>query len=126
LPRFQRIAHEAHRGFTHSGFTARLVSRYRRSFPSSHFSRSRNPAPHVALLGCHFAPHLRHKKKSTASPTRRKAPSRRAPRKKADVIGIVAGHANGIRGTTNFMKFHVIGDCNNRTGNFFQRRTELW
>jgi len=29
--------------------------------------------------------------------------------KKGDVIGIVAGTPMGIRGTTNFMKFHVIG-----------------
>jgi len=28
---------------------------------------------------------------------------------KGDVIGIVAGTPMGIRGTTNFMKFHVIG-----------------
>jgi pyruvate kinase len=28
---------------------------------------------------------------------------------KSDVIGIVAGTPMGIRGTTNFMKFHVIG-----------------
>jgi len=26
-----------------------------------------------------------------------------------DVIGIVAGTPMGIRGTTNFMKFHIIG-----------------
>ena len=29
--------------------------------------------------------------------------------KKGDVIGIVAGTPMGLRGTTNFMKFHVIG-----------------
>ena len=29
--------------------------------------------------------------------------------RKGDVIGIVAGMPMGIRGTTNFMKFHVIG-----------------
>src|SRR5260370_42134596 len=29
--------------------------------------------------------------------------------RKGDVIGIVAGTPMGIRGTTNFMKFHVIG-----------------
>src|SRR5262249_38874025 len=29
--------------------------------------------------------------------------------KKGDVIGIVAGTPMGVRGTTNFMKFHVIG-----------------
>ncbi|MCL6552819.1 MAG: nucleotidyltransferase family protein [Firmicutes bacterium] len=29
--------------------------------------------------------------------------------KKGDVIGIVAGTPMGIRGSTNFMKFHVIG-----------------
>jgi pyruvate kinase len=31
--------------------------------------------------------------------------------KKGDVIGIVAGTPMGIRGTTNFMKFHVIGSA---------------
>ncbi len=29
--------------------------------------------------------------------------------RKGDVIGIVAGTPMGIRGTTNFMKFHIIG-----------------
>jgi pyruvate kinase len=29
--------------------------------------------------------------------------------RKGDVIAIVAGTPMGIRGTTNFMKFHVIG-----------------
>jgi pyruvate kinase len=29
--------------------------------------------------------------------------------REGDVIGIVAGTPMGIRGTTNFMKFHVIG-----------------
>ena len=29
--------------------------------------------------------------------------------RKGDMIGIVAGTPMGIRGTTNFMKFHVIG-----------------
>ena len=32
--------------------------------------------------------------------------------KKGDVIGIVAGTPMGVRGTTNFMKFHVIGGEN--------------
>jgi pyruvate kinase len=29
--------------------------------------------------------------------------------RKGDVIGVVAGTPMGVRGTTNFMKFHVIG-----------------
>jgi pyruvate kinase len=29
--------------------------------------------------------------------------------RKGDVIGIVAGTPMGVRGTTNFMKFHIIG-----------------
>jgi len=29
--------------------------------------------------------------------------------RQGDVIGIVAGTPMGIRGTTNFMKFHIIG-----------------
>jgi len=29
--------------------------------------------------------------------------------RKGDVIGIVAGTPMGIRGTTNFMKFHIVG-----------------
>jgi pyruvate kinase len=29
--------------------------------------------------------------------------------RKGDVIAIVAGTPMGVRGTTNFMKFHVIG-----------------
>jgi len=29
--------------------------------------------------------------------------------RKGDVVGIVAGMPMGVRGTTNFMKFHIIG-----------------
>jgi len=31
--------------------------------------------------------------------------------RKGDVIGIVAGTPMGVRGTTNFMKFHVVGSA---------------
>jgi pyruvate kinase len=61
--------------FTHSGFTARLVSRYR---------------PLVAKVA------------------EKRLLEERLVRK-GDVIGIVAGTPMGIRGTTNFMKFHIIG-----------------
>jgi pyruvate kinase len=30
--------------------------------------------------------------------------------RKGDVIGVVAGTPMGVRGSTNFMKFHVIGE----------------
>jgi pyruvate kinase len=33
--------------------------------------------------------------------------------RKGDVIGIVAGTPMGVRGTTNFMKFHEIGGAQN-------------
>jgi pyruvate kinase len=29
--------------------------------------------------------------------------------RRGDVVGIVAGTPIGVRGTTNFMKFHVVG-----------------
>jgi len=34
--------------------------------------------------------------------------------RKGDVIAIVAGTPMGVRGTTNFMKFHVIGGAAHR------------
>jgi len=49
-----------------------------------------------------------HRIDTLAETTEKKLLQERLARK-GDVIGIVAGTPMGVRGTTNFMKFHVIG-----------------
>jgi pyruvate kinase len=66
--------------FTHSGFTARLVSCYRPSVPIIAFSPEADTRRRMALIWGVMPRHIP-----------------------------VAGTPMGIRGTTNFMKFHVIG-----------------
>jgi pyruvate kinase len=96
--------------FTHSGFTARLVSRYRPLVPIVAFSPEVATRRRMALLWG-VTPHsIADIKKIDALPAiaeKRLLEERLV--KKGDVIGIVAGTPMGVRGTTNFMKFHVIG-----------------
>src|SRR5271168_4549791 len=73
--------------FTHSGFTARLVSRYRPTVPIIAFSPEAETRRRMALIWGVMPRHI---------PDVRK-------------IDGLAGTPMGIRGTTNFMKFHVIG-----------------
>ncbi len=96
--------------FTHSGFTARLISRYRPLVPIAAFSPEAETRRRLALvwgvapLGI---PDLR-KVDQLAEISEKRLLQEKLVRK-GDVIAIVAGTPMGVRGTTNFMKFHVIG-----------------
>ncbi len=96
--------------FTHSGFTARLVSRYRPLVPIMAFTPVANTRRRMALLWGVTSRHISDIKKidGLAAIAEKRLLEERLVRK-GDVIGIVAGTPMGIRGTTNFMKFHVIG-----------------
>src|SRR6202790_110578 len=96
--------------FTHSGFTARLVSRYRPLVPIVVFSPEAATRRRMSLLWGVTSRHISDIKKidGLADLAEKRLLEERLV-KKGDVIGIVAGTPMGIRGTTNFMKFHVIG-----------------
>jgi pyruvate kinase len=96
--------------FTHSGFTARLVSRYRPLVPIVAFSPEAATRRRMALLwGVTPRSIVDIKKIDELAAIAEKRLLEERLVKKGDVIGIVAGMPMGIRGTTNFMKFHVIG-----------------
>jgi len=95
--------------FTHSGFTARLSPVIARSFPSSHFLPKPQPGAACRFTGVSLRATFRHKKNRRPRDLAEKRLLEERLVKKGDVIGIVAGTPMGIRGTTNFMKFHVIG-----------------
>jgi pyruvate kinase len=96
--------------FTHSGFTARLVSCYRPSVPIIAFSPEADTRRRMALIWGVMPRHIPDVRKidGLAAISEKRLLEERLVRK-GDVIGIVAGTPMGIRGTTNFMKFHVIG-----------------
>src|ERR1700731_2295753 len=96
--------------FTHSGFTARLISRYRPLVPIVAFSPEEATRRRMALIWGvrpRSIPDVR-KVDGLAAVAEKRLLQERLVRK-GDVIGIVAGTPMGIRGTTNFMKFPVIG-----------------
>jgi pyruvate kinase len=98
--------------FTHSGFTARLVSRYRPMVPIVAFSPEAATRRRMALVWgvtSRSIPDMT-KIEGLAVVAEKRLLEERMVRK-GDVIGIVAGTPMGIRGTTNFMKFHVIGSA---------------
>jgi len=96
--------------FTHSGFTARLVSRYRPLVPIVAFSPVPAIRRRMALFWGVTSQNISDIKKidGLAALAEKRLLEERLV-KQGDVIGIVAGTPMGIRGTTNFMKFHVIG-----------------
>src|ERR1700674_111003 len=96
--------------FTHSGFTARLVSRYRPLVPIVVFSPEAETRRRMALIWGVMPKQIEDTRKidSLAAVAEKNLLRERLVRK-GDVIGIVAGTPMGIRGTTNFMKLHVIG-----------------
>jgi pyruvate kinase len=96
--------------FTHSGFTARLVSRYRPLVPIIAFSPEARTRRRMALIWGVMPAEIKNLQRvdSLAAISERRLLEEKLVRK-GDVIGIVAGTPMGIRGTTNFMKFHVIG-----------------
>ena len=97
--------------FTHSGFTARLVSRYRPQTPIIAFSPESETRRRLALIWGVVAKNIRDVRKidGLAQIAEKRLLEERLVRK-GDVITIVAGTPMGVRGTTNFMKFHTIGD----------------
>ncbi len=96
--------------FTHSGFTARLVSRYRPLVPIVAFSPEAETRRRMALIWGALPRMIQDVQKvdGLAKVAEKRLLEERLVRK-GDVIGIVAGTPMGIRGTTNFMKFHIIG-----------------
>ena len=96
--------------FTHSGFTARLVSRYRPLVPIVAFSPEAETRRRMALIWGVYPRNIPnvHKIDGLAAIAEKRLLEERLVRQ-GDVIGIVAGTPMGVRGTTNFMKFHVIG-----------------
>lgn len=97
--------------FTHSGFTARLVSRYRPLVPIVAFSPEANTRRRMALLWGVMPRRIVDLKTMDALPAlaeKRLLEERMV--KRGDVIALVAGTPMGIRGTTNTMKLHVIGN----------------
>src|SRR6266403_2038620 len=96
--------------FTHSGFTARLISRYRPLVPIIAFSPEAETRRRMALIWGVSPQKIADVRKvdGLASVAEKRLLEERLVRK-GDVIGIVAGTPMGIRGTTNFMKFHIIG-----------------
>jgi pyruvate kinase len=96
--------------FTHSGFTARLVSRYRPLVPIVAFSPEAETRRRMALIWGALPRKIQDVQKvdGLAKVAEKRLLEERLVRK-GDVIGIVAGTPMGIRGTTNFMKFHIIG-----------------
>ena len=96
--------------FTHSGFTARLVSRYRPLVPIVAFSPDAPTRRRMALMWGVTPRSISDIAKidGLAAIAEKRLLEERFV-KKGDVIGIVAGTPMGIRGTTTFMKFHVIG-----------------
>lgn len=99
--------------FTHSGFTARLVSRYRPLVPIVAFSPEAETRRRLALVWGVTSRDISDIKKidGLAALAEKRLLEERLVRK-GDVIGIVAGTPMGTRGTTNFMKFHVVGSSN--------------
>jgi len=96
--------------FTHSGFTARLISRYRPLVPIAAFSPEAVTRRRMALVwgvAPLAIPDLR-KVDQLAEISEKRLLQEKLVRK-GDVIAVVAGTPMGVRGTTNFMKFHVIG-----------------
>jgi pyruvate kinase len=96
--------------FTHSGFTARLISRYRPLVPIVAFSPEADTRRRMALLWGVTPRSIVDIKKIDALPrfAEKRLLEERLVRK-GDVIAIVAGTPMGMRGTTNIVKFHVIG-----------------
>jgi pyruvate kinase len=96
--------------FTHSGFTARLVSRYRPLVPIVAFSPEASTRRRMSLLWGVISQNISDIKKIDGlAILAEKRLVEEHMVKQGDVIGIVAGTPMGLRGTTNFMKFHVIG-----------------
>jgi len=98
--------------FTHSGFTARLISRYRPLVPIVAFSPEAATRRRMALFWGVTPRSIVDIQKIDALPklAEKRLLEERLVRK-GDVIALVAGTPMGVRGTTNIMKFHVVGSA---------------
>ncbi len=96
--------------FTESGSTARLISKYRPRRPVVAFSPNQDTRREISLLWgvmSRRTPLVRDIDDMADAAERRLLEERLV--RKGDVVGIVAGTPFGVGGTTNLMKFHVIG-----------------
>jgi pyruvate kinase len=96
--------------FTESGFTARLVSKHRPSRPIIAFSTIQETRRRLSLYWG-VVPRTIAKVQDIEELVRVTEKRLLEERlvKRGDVVGIVAGTPLFVGGTTNFMKFHVIG-----------------
>jgi pyruvate kinase len=96
--------------FTESGFTARLVSKHRPSRPIIAFSTIQETRRRLSLYWG-VVPRTISKVQDIEELVRVTEKRLLEERlvKRGDVVGIVAGTPLFVGGTTNFMKFHVIG-----------------
>src|SRR6202162_4903750 len=96
--------------FTHSGFTARLISRYRPLVPIIAFSPEEETRRRMALIWGVRPRSISDVRKvdGLAVVAEKRLLEERLVRK-GDNPDHVAFAPMGIRGTTNFMKFHIIG-----------------
>ncbi len=97
--------------FTKSGSTAQLISKYRPHPPIVAFSAEAETRRRLSLLWGVLPRSIaatRNIDGLTAMAEKRLVEEKLVRR--GDIIGIVAGTPMGIPGTTNFMKFHVVGE----------------
>src|SRR5256884_9121682 len=95
--------------FTHSGFTARLVSRYRPLVPIVAFSPEAETRRRMGLIWGVVPRNIQDVQKvdGLAKVAEKRLLEERLLRK-GEIIGIVAGTPIGIRRTTNIMKIQII------------------
>jgi pyruvate kinase len=96
--------------FTESGSSARLVSKARPAAPIVAFSPNQDVRRRLALLWGVLPRRI--KRIRNVDQLFREAEARLRREKlvgKGDIIAIVAGTPLGARGTTNMVKFHVVG-----------------
>jgi pyruvate kinase len=96
--------------FTESGFTARLVSKHRPRRPIIAFSTIQETRRRLSLywgVVPRTIKKVRNIEELVQAAEKRLLEERLV--KRGDVVGIVAGTPLFVGGTTNFMKFHVIG-----------------
>jgi pyruvate kinase len=97
--------------FTESGFTARLISKYRPPSPIIAFSPSQETRRRLSLLWGVLPRRIKRVRDidGLALIAEKRLLEEKLVRP-GETVGIVAGTPLGIRGTTNFMKLHTIAD----------------
>ena len=95
--------------FTESGSSARLVSKARPMAPIIAFSASREARRRLALLWGVLPRRIRRVREVDAlSVEAEKRLRAEKLAQKGDIVAIVAGTPLGARGSTNFLKFHIV------------------